>query len=74
MKQRTVSESTTLAHLGQLSGGTVDSATLELLAAWKQEDATLTPDEVRAAEQEIRDFKRAMNEIRSEAGELPLYP
>jgi hypothetical protein len=74
MKHHAMSESPPLPGVGQPSGGAVDSATLELLATWKQEDAILTPDEVRAAQQELNDFKKAMNEIRSEAGELPLYP
>jgi hypothetical protein len=32
----------------------------------------MSPDEARAAEQELEEFKRAMNENR--LGERPLYP
>lgn len=52
----------------------IDYATLELLARWRTEDATDNPEELRAAEQELAEFKRAMNENRKQAGELPLYP
>ena len=53
--------------------GSVDSATLELLASWRLEDATQNPEDIRAAEQELAEFKRAMNENRTRAGEPPLY-
>ncbi len=43
----------------------------ELLQSWIDEDATDDPDEIRVAEQELAEFKRAMNENR--AGERPLY-
>ena len=54
--------------------GSIDSATLELLASWRLEDATQNPEDVRAAEQELAEFKRAMNENRTRAGEPLLYP
>jgi hypothetical protein len=43
----------------------IDTATLELLAAWKAEDATTDPDKLREADEEIAEFKKAMNENRS---------
>jgi hypothetical protein len=52
----------------------VDTATLDLLAAWRLEDATDNLDELRAAERELSEFKKAMNETRTLAGELPIYP
>ena len=52
----------------------VDTATLDLLAAWRFEDATDNLDEIRAAERELSEFKKAMNETRTLAGEPPIYP
>ena len=54
--------------------GSLDTATLELLASWRLQDATEDPEEIRAAEQELAEFKRAMNENRASAGEPLLYP
>jgi hypothetical protein len=48
------------------SSGPVDTATLELLSKWKQEDATENPEEVRAGEREVSEFRKAMNEGRAE--------
>ena len=53
--------------------GAVDTATLELLAAWRIQDATDNPDELRSAERELAEFKNAMNESRALAGEPLLY-
>jgi hypothetical protein len=52
----------------------VDTATLELLAAWKEEDATSDPEEVRAADEEISQFMKIMNQSRAEKGERLLFP
>lgn len=54
--------------------GSVDTATLDLLASWRLEDATANPEEIRAAELELTEFKRAMNDSRAQAGEPVLYP
>jgi len=54
--------------------GSVDTATLELLAAWRAQDATTDPEQLRAAEQEVSEFKKAMNENRVLAGEPKLFP
>lgn len=51
-----------------------DTATLDLLTAWRLEDATDNLDEIRAAERELSEFKKAMNETRTLAGERPIYP
>jgi hypothetical protein len=53
--------------------GAIDTATLELLQGWRLQDAIDDPEEVRAAEQELTEFKRAMNENRTLAGEPLLY-
>lgn len=54
--------------------GAIDTATLELLASWRQQDATTDAEQIRAAEQEIAEFKRAINENRSATGERKLFP
>lgn len=53
--------------------GSVDTATLELLAAWKAEDATTDP-ELRQADEEVVEFKKAMNQNRAAAGARLLFP
>jgi len=40
--------------------GSVDTATLELLATWKAEDATTDPEKLREADEEIAEFKKAI--------------
>jgi hypothetical protein len=55
-------------------GGSIDSATLDLLATWRQQDATGDPEQIRAAEREIAEFKKAMNENRTATGERVLFP
>jgi hypothetical protein len=54
--------------------GSVDKATLELLAAWKAEDATTDPEMIHAADEEVEQFMKAMNENRETAGERLLFP
>ena len=51
----------------------IDTATLELLRAWRLEDATDNPEEIGTEEQELIEFKRAMNLNRTLAGEPLLY-
>lgn len=48
-------------------------ATRELLRAWRDEDATDDPAELRRAEEELAAFKQAMNVSRAKAGARPLY-
>ena len=54
--------------------GSVDTATLELLAAWRAEDATSDPQKLREADQEIAEFKKAMNENRAAVGARLHFP
>jgi len=51
----------------------IDTATLELLAAWKAEDATVDPGKLHEADEEILEFKKAMNESRVATGARPLF-
>lgn len=53
--------------------GLIDRATLELLANWRAQDATTDPEQIRAAEQEVAEFKRRMNENRAALGEPLLF-
>lgn len=52
----------------------IDTATLELLASWKAQDATTGPEQIRAAEEEVSEFMKAMNENRASTGERLLFP
>jgi hypothetical protein len=54
--------------------GSIDTATLDLLAAWREQDATTDPEQIRAAEEELAEFKKAMNESRKLAGDSLLFP
>lgn len=54
--------------------GSIDWATLDLLAVWRQQDATSDPDQIRAAEEDLAEFKKGMNESRTAAGERVLFP
>ena len=55
-------------------GASVDTATLELLAAWKAQDATSDPEKLREADEEVAEFKKAMNENRAASGARLLFP
>jgi len=57
-----------------LPNGSVDTATLELLAAWKAEDTTTDSELLREADQEVADFKKAMNANRAATGGRLLFP
>jgi hypothetical protein len=52
----------------------IDTATLELLASWRRQDATDDAEKICAAEQELAEFKQAMNDARAHIGEPLLYP
>jgi hypothetical protein len=56
------------------ANGSIDNATLKLLASWRIEDATKNPEDIQAAERELAEFKKAMNENRAYSGEPVLYP
>jgi hypothetical protein len=53
---------------------TIDTATLDLLAAWEAEDATSDPEKLREADEELAEFKKAMNENRAMVGARLLFP
>ncbi len=48
-------------------------ATRDLLRAWREEDATDDPEEIRKAEEELAEFKQALNETRAAAGARLLF-
>lgn len=48
--------------------------TMALMKSWLEEDDTDDPEEIRAAEEDLRDFKRNMNLPRKQAGTRLLYP
>jgi len=56
------------------ASGEVDTETLALLEGWAREDATDDPEKLLAAQKELDEFKRAMNENRAATGERILYP
>lgn len=73
MKQPATPEGAPTQPLAQLSNDDpVDTATLELLASWRLQDATDNPDELRAAEQELAEFKRAMNDFADDRQKHPV--
>ena len=53
---------------------TEETATMILMRTWLEEDATDDPAEKRAAEQQLNEFKRQMNQPRKETGARLLYP
>jgi hypothetical protein len=74
MKHQAIPETNPMPPLAQPSNNNpIDTATLELFAKWRAEDATDDPEELRAAEKELAEFKKAMNENRAHAGE-PVSP
>ena len=74
MKQTSTTQPT-IPPLPQPAGNApIDTATLELLAKWRSEDATADPEQLRTAERELAEFKKAMNENRTIAGEPVIYP
>lgn len=76
MKQQTTTTQPSLGPLavGALASGAIDTETLELLEAWAREDATDDPEKLRAAQKELDEFKKAMNENRAACGERILFP
>ena len=52
----------------------VDTATLDLLSLWQDEDATSDPAQLQAAEEELVAFMKAVNETRTASGEPLVYP
>ena len=74
MKQPTTSQSIAPPPLHASSNGSIDAATLDLLANWKAEDATTDPEKLREADEEVAEFKMAMNENRAATGARLLFP
>jgi predicted alpha/beta-fold hydrolase len=74
MKQPTASQLKVPPQPRGLSNGSIDTATLELLAAWKAEDATTDPEKLRYADEEVATFKKAMDENRAASGARLLFP
>jgi len=74
MKQPTILQLIRPPPAHGLSSSSIDTATLELLAAWKAEDATTDPEKLREADEEIAEFKEAMNENRAATGARLLFP
>jgi len=74
MKQPTASNLNVSSQPRGSSNGSIDTATLELLAAWKAEDATADPEKLRYADEEVATFKKAMNENRAASGARLLFP
>ena len=50
------------------------TATMVLMKSWLAEDATDDPEEIRAAQKELLEFKQNMNLPRKEAGARLLFP
>ena len=69
--------SLTLAPFCQQGQGVhlpIDTATLELLAAWRAGDSTTDPEKLREADAEFAKLKKAMNEHRAVTGARLLFP
>jgi hypothetical protein len=75
MKRQAKTVTRPIRRFAQSSNGdTVDSVTLDLLANWRRQDATDNPHDIRVAEQEVAEFKKAMNDNRVLAGQPPVFP
>jgi hypothetical protein len=51
-----------------------NAASIALLQSWLEEDATDDPAEIRNAQQELDEFKRAINAERERVGARRVYP
>ena len=51
-----------------------ETPTMALMRSWLEEYTTNDPEEMQAAERELNDFKRNMNQSRKEVGARLLYP
>lgn len=51
-----------------------DTATVELLAGWRAEDATTDPEKLREADEKIAEFKKSMNSTRALNGARLIFP
>lgn len=81
MRQHFQSEPSQIGPVSRLPGSSgaavppsVDTATLDLLSVWQREDATSDPAKLKAAEEELALFIKAVNEARTASGEPLVYP
>ena len=81
MRHPLQSEPSQIAPQGGLPGNGVppvpkpiDTATIELLSIWQQKDATTDPAQLKAADEELAAFRKAVNEARTASGEPLVYP
>lgn len=51
-----------------------NAASIALLQSWLQEDATDDPNDIREAEEELKEFKQNINAARARAGARLLFP
>jgi hypothetical protein len=51
-----------------------NAAAMAMLEQWMIEDATVDPDEIRAAEEDLAEFKRNLNANRAATGERLVFP
>ena len=63
-----------LQIFAEMPNTTEETATMILMRTWLEEDATDDPAEKQAAEQQLNEFKRQMNQPRKETGARLLYP
>lgn len=75
MNQQTTSETVPAQPTPQaVPRRLIDYATIALLEEWMVEDATDDPELIRLAEEELHEFKKALNENRAVCGERLLFP
>ena len=81
MRQPLQSEPPQIGPASRLPGSSVasvlrsiDTATLDLLTVWQREDATSDPVQLKAAEDELAVFMKAVNEARTASGEPLVFP
>jgi hypothetical protein len=67
-------QASTSAPLREPSVPLTDTATLDLLAAWRDQDATTDLGKIREADEEVARFKQAMNANRAASGARLLFP
>jgi len=51
-----------------------NAAAIAQIQAWKEEDATDDPEEIRKADDDLRELMYNLNKNRVESGERPLFP
>lgn len=73
MHRQTETETNQIPAAGPYDGS-IDNATLQLLANWRLRDATDNVEEIRDAELELAEFKSAMNRNRISTGDPVVYP